>query len=394
MLNNIGFADDSDDELRGQAKFMVFGVGGGGGNAVEHMVQHGIVGVTFVAANTDLQALRTLSVPNKIQLGLQTTKGLGSGGDPEKGRESATNDEEEIRAVLKGHDMLFITAGMGGGTGTGAAPVVARIAKEMEILTVAVVTTPFNFEGKRRMMAARAGLEQLTQYVDAIITIPNEKLLQVYRQLSVKEAFKKADDVLLHAVSGLVKIVDTDDSIIHTDFMDVRTAMTAKGHAMMGVGRASGEDRARQATEKAIRSPLLDDIRLENAKGLLINITAAELMLHESEEISIALESITDLEEGNIFYGFVQDDSMGDDIHVTVIATGLTVDDRPKPASKPASPNAHIPNATAPAGHVSAYGQMQSVHQQYGQSVSREPQAQVTKTPRSVSDYLREQTPK
>ena len=329
-MSKYSIAEDVQAEFNGRARFMVFGVGGGGGNAVAHMVQQGVSGVTFVAANTDLQALNALKVPNKVQL-IGVTSGLGAGGNPEVGRQSAESDEDTIRKTLEGYDMVFITAGMGGGTGTGAAPVVARIAKEAGLLTVAVVTTPFDFEGVRRNQSAKLGLEQLTQYVDAIITIPNQKLLQVYRQLPVKDAFRKADDVLLHAVSGLIQIVDTADNVvIHTDFMDVRTAMTAKGHAMMGIGRASGEDRARQATEKAILSPLLDDVRLENAKGLLVNITAAELIMHEPEEIAKTLETITDLTEGNIFYGFVEDESMGDDIHVTVIATGLTVDDSPR----------------------------------------------------------------
>ncbi|MDO4699302.1 MAG: cell division protein FtsZ [Moraxella sp.] len=330
----------------GRTRFMVFGVGGGGGNAVENMMRQGIGDVTFVVANTDVRALNELNVPNKIQL-LSVSNGLGAGGDPEVGRQAAESDEEKIRAALEGHDMVFITAGMGGGTGTGASPVVARIAKEVGLLTVAVVTTPFSFEGVLRSRAAKAGVEELAQFVDAIITIPNQKLLQVYRQLSVPDAFKKADDVLLYAVSGLIQIVETTENvIIRTDFMDVRKAMTARGHAMMGVGRASGEDRARQATEKAINSPLLDDICIENAKGLLVNIVAKDLIMQEPEEIAQTLGTIADLENGNIFYGFVLDDKMGDDILVTVIATGLTLDERPKVAQPTHSAAQSSPHAT------------------------------------------------
>lgn len=375
-------ADDNSNNY-GKARFIVFGVGGGGGNAVEHMVQEGIHGVTFVAANTDRTALDNLTVPHKIQLG---SEGLGAGGNPEEGRRYAEEDEAEIRATLEGYNMVFITAGMGGGTGTGAAPVVARIAKEMGILTVAVVTTPFKYEGTKRMKSAKEGVSQLTDLVDAIITIPNEKLLKIYKQVSFTDALKKADDVLLHAVSGLVQIVDTSDNvIINTDFRDVRTAMTAKGYAMMGIGRASGDDRARQATEKAIRSPLLDDIRLENAKGLLVNITAAEMMMHEPEEISEVLSSIVDLEDGNIFYGYVQDESMGDEIHVTVIATGLTLDDRPKVAMQAPTQSLH----TTPVGHVSALENQQV----QAQPVVQQPQPAVAPQANKVSvlNYLKSQ---
>lgn len=376
-------ADDNSNNY-GKARFIVFGVGGGGGNAVEHMVQEGIHGVTFVAANTDRTALDNLTVPHKIQLG---SEGLGAGGNPEEGRRYAEEDEAEIRATLEGYNMVFITAGMGGGTGTGAAPVVARIAKEMGILTVAVVTTPFKYEGTKRMKSAKEGVSQLTDLVDAIITIPNEKLLKIYKQVSFTDALKKADDVLLHAVSGLVQIVDTSDNvIINTDFRDVRTAMTAKGYAMMGIGRASGDDRARQATEKAIRSPLLDDIRLENAKGLLVNITAAEMMMHEPEEISEVLSSIVDLEDGNIFYGYVQDESMGDEIHVTVIATGLTLDDRPKVTMQaPPVQSLH----TTPVGHVSALENQQV----QPQPVVQQPQPAVAPQANKVSvlNYLKSQ---
>ena len=331
-MSKYGISNLENDDIvpyNQQAQFLVFGVGGAGGNAVEHMVQQGVNGVTFVCANTDIQALNRLSVPNKIQLGFELTRGLGAGANPEVGRKSAEMDEEAIRNVLAGHDMVFITAGMGGGTGTGAAPVVARLAKDMEILTVAVVTMPFAFEGAKRTIVARSGLEQVLQYVDSIITIPNDKVLDIYGNIGYEEALRRADDVLLHAVNGLVQTVSTTGHI-NTDFNDIRTAMTARGYAMMGVGRASGEGRATKATQMAICSPLLDDLRLENAKGLLVNITSGMLIANEAMEVSKILQDLVDLENGHIFYGFVTDESMGDDIHVTVIATGLTVDDEPK----------------------------------------------------------------
>ncbi|OOR91332.1 cell division protein FtsZ [Moraxella caviae] len=380
-MSKYSMSDDMMFESNGQARFIVFGVGGGGGNAVEHMVQQGVRNVTFICANTDLQALNMLTVPNKMQLGEVTTRGLGAGANPEVGREAAEGDEDQIRAVLEGYDMIFITAGMGGGTGTGAAPVVARIAKEMGILTVAVVTTPFDLEGKKRAMAAKSGIEQLSQYVDSIIIVPNQKLLKVYRQMNLKDAFKRSNDVLLNAVNGLVQIVTTDENtVINTDFNDVRTAMTEKGYAMMGIGRASGEDRAREATEKAIRSPLLDDLRLENAQGLLINVTG-DLMLGELEEVAAIVDSIIDLENGNIFYGAVSDESMGDELQVTVIATGLTLDDSAKPAG------AQSIHQSAPVDHESAL------------SKARQPQAQVqtqaaptrpVAKPISVGTYLQQ----
>lgn len=376
-MSKYGILEDNNQEFDGQARFLVFGVGGGGGNAVEHMVQQGVKGVTFVCANTDRQALDMLTVPNKFQLGAQSNRGLGAGANPEVGRAAAEADEAEIRAILADYDMVFITAGMGGGTGTGAAPVVARIAKDMGILTVAVVTTPFKFEGGKRAKSAKEGIEQLTAHVDSIITIPNEKLQHVYRNLSVRDAFKKADDVLLHGVNGLAQTIRAA-GYMNIDFNDIRTAMTAKGHAMMGIGRASGDDRARQAAEKAIRSPLLDDLRLENAKGLLINITAREVMMSEPVEIAEAVGSITDLDEGNIFYGVVEDDTMGDDIQVTVIATGLTVDERPKIAPRP------MPVMQAdPSQHTSALQQQVTPPPQQPR-----PAVNINKTV-NVSDYLK-----
>ncbi|WP_434353347.1 cell division protein FtsZ [Psychrobacter sp. HD31] len=329
-MSKFTMSDETQEISNGNARFTVIGVGGGGGNAVEHMVKQGVKGVTFVCANTDKQALDTLTAPQKLQLGAESNRGLGAGANPEVGREAAESEEVAIRKLLENTDMVFITAGMGGGTGTGAAPVIARVAKEMEILTVGVVTTPFKFEGGKRMKAAKAGIEQLTNFVDSIITIPNDKVLSVYGNISMQDAFKKADDVLLNAVKGIAETI-TMPGLINIDFEDIQTAMTSRGHAMMGIGRASGDDRARQATIKAIKSPLLDDLRLENAKGLLVNVVASSsLTLSEFHEISEIVSSITDEDEADIFYGSVLDEDMGDDLGITVIATGLSLDERPK----------------------------------------------------------------
>lgn len=318
--------ETSEPQENGKARFTVFGVGGGGGNAVEHMVKSGISGVTFVCANTDRQALDGLSAPHLIQLGADANRGLGAGADPEVGKTAAESDEDNIRQLLTGSDMVFITAGMGGGTGTGASPVIARLAKDMGILTVAVVTTPFSFEGKKRINVAKSGVEALAEHVDSIITIPNDKLLKVYGNISMVEAYKKADDILLNAVQGIADTI-TKPGFINIDFNDIRTAMTARGHAMMGIGRASGDDRARQATEMAIRSPLLDDVVLENAKGLLVNVTAADITLVEYTAVTEVASQITDLDDANMFYGTVIDETMGDELRVTVIATGLSRDE-------------------------------------------------------------------
>lgn len=398
-MSKYTMPDDNQLQNNGQASFTVFGVGGGGGNAVEHMVQQGIRGVTFVCANTDKQALDRLTAPHKLQLGAKTNRGLGAGANPEVGREAAESEEEAIRALLEHADMVFITAGMGGGTGTGAAPVVARIAKEMEVLTVAVVTTPFKFEGGKRIKAAKAGIEQLTNFVDSIITIPNDKLMSVYGNISMQDAFKKADDVLLHAVQGIAETI-ASEGMINIDFNDIRTAMTAKGHAMMGIGRASGDDRARQATEKAIRSPLLDDLRLENAKGLLVNVISSEsLSLDEMSKISIIVEEITDIDDAHIFYGSVIDEKMGDDLHVTVIATGLTLDENA--GQEPEVVEAPVPsvNSTQPVDpnvHTSALNsQKQSQAQMYqdtaGATRANAPQEQAKTKTNSIQDYLKRQ---
>ncbi|MBC7750163.1 MAG: cell division protein FtsZ [Candidatus Saccharibacteria bacterium] len=317
--------DDTPDN-NGTARFTAIGVGGGGGNSIEHMVRSGIKGVTFACANTDRQALDRMSASNRIQLGLQTSRGLGAGADPEVGRQAAQEEHERIRDALQGSDMVFITAGMGGGTGTGAAPVIAEIAKEMGILTVAVVTTPFKFEGKRRSASAERGIEELTQYVDSLITIPNEKLMSVYRNLSVVDAFKRADDVVLSAVRGISDLI-INPGFVNIDFADIRTAMAARGHAMMGIGSGKGDDRARVATEMAIRSPLLDNVLLEGAQGLLVNITGADVKMDEIQAVGDIIEQIAD-ENANIFLGMVIDPDAGDELRITVIATGLSRDDR------------------------------------------------------------------
>lgn len=410
-MTKFSMADNTEEIKHTGARFTVFGLGGGGGNAVEHMVRQGIKNVTFVVANTDRQALDGLSVPNKLQLGAQTNRGLGAGADPKVGREAAESDEDAIRKLLENSDMVFVTAGMGGGTGTGAAPVVARIAKELGILTVAVVTTPFRFEGGRRIKAAQDGIEQLTNFVDSIITIPNDKLMKVYGNISMEEAFKKADDVLMHAVQGLAETIERNGKI-NIDFNDIRTALTAKGHAMMGIGRGSGDDRARQATEKAIRSPLLDDLLLENAKGLLVNVmSSSSLTLDEFSTINEILESITDTDDAHIFYGSVIDEDLGDDLHVTVIATGLTLDNRPKPIQQPnAIPNANSRQTIDPNSHASALSNQRrpasssqshssQSHSPLGngntQIVSGQPQSQPQSQTRprtnSITDYLRSQ---
>lgn len=391
-MSKYTMASNGHDLNNGQARFTVFGVGGGGGNAVEHMVQQGVKGVTFVCANTDKQALDRLTAENKLQLGAQTNRGLGAGANPEVGREAAEQDEDAIRKLLEDSDMVFITAGMGGGTGTGAAPVVARIAKEMEILTVGVVTTPFKFEGGKRIKAAKAGIDALSNFVDSIITIPNDKLLKVYGNISMQDAFKKADDVLMHAVQGIAQTISSE-GVINIDFNDIRTAMTAKGHAMMGIGRASGEDRARQATEKAIRSPLLDDLLLENAKGLIVNVVSSEsVTLDELNEITEVVNDITDIEEANIFIGTVIDEKLGEDLHVTVIATGLTLDDSETPQLMPSASSAHTVDRST---HTSAFHAQQKSQPQPQQpaspgSTTGTSQPAATKT-NSIQDYLKRQ---
>jgi cell division protein FtsZ len=311
------------DTYSQSAVIKVIGVGGGGGNAVEHMVVQSIDGVDFVVANTDSQALKNTSARTVLQLGGNITKGLGAGADPEIGRQAAMEDRERIQEVLDGADMVFITAGMGGGTGTGGAPIVAQIAKEMGILTVAVVTRPFPFEGKKRMDVASDGIDELKGFVDSLITIPNEKLLSVLgKSISLLDAFKAANDVLLGAVQGIAELI-TRPGLINVDFADVRTVMSEMGMAMMGSGRASGEGRAREAAEAAIASPLLEDVNLAGARGILVNVTAGmDMSIGEFEEVGTTVKSFAS-ENATVVVGTVIDPDMQGELRVTVVATGL-----------------------------------------------------------------------
>jgi cell division protein FtsZ len=305
------------------AVIKVIGVGGGGGNAVNHMLGANIEGVDFVCANTDSQAIRACPAKTVLQLGHNVTKGLGAGANPEVGRQSALEDRERIVEVLTGADMVFITAGMGGGTGTGAAPVVAQLAKEMGILTVAVVTKPFPFEGRRRMQVALKGIEELSHHCDSLITIPNEKLITVLgRNATMIQAFRAANDVLLGAVQGIADLI-VRPGLINVDFADVRTVMSEMGLAMMGTGAARGDDRAQAAAEAAIQNPLLDDVNLSGANGILVNITAGpSFTMREFEEIGRTVEEFAS-EDATVVIGTVLDPEIQDDVRVTVVATGL-----------------------------------------------------------------------
>jgi len=311
------------DNYSQEAVIKVVGVGGGGGNAVEHMLQQSIEGVDFIVANTDAQAMKNSSAKTLLQLGSTITKGLGAGADPEIGRQAAMEDRERIQEVLQGADMVFITAGMGGGTGTGGAPIVAQVAKEMGILTVAVVTKPFPFEGKKRMAIALDGTAELKGFVDSLITIPNEKLLSVLgKNITLLDAFKAANDVLLGAVQGIAELI-TRPGLINVDFADVRTVMSEMGMAMMGSGRASGEERAREAAEAAIASPLLEDVNLAGARGILVNVTCGmDLAIGEFEEVGNTVKSFAS-ENATVVVGTVIDPELDGELRVTVVATGL-----------------------------------------------------------------------
>ena len=312
-----------DNAPSSSAVIKVVGVGGGGGNAVNHMVESNIEGVEFICANTDAQALKRVSAKTVLQLGGEITKGLGAGANPEVGRQAALEDRERIAELLNGADMVFITAGMGGGTGTGGAPVVAQVAKELGILTVAVVTRPFPFEGPKRMRAAEEGMKELSEHVDSLITIPNEKLLSVLgKNATLLTAFSAANDVLLGAVQGIAELI-TSPGIINVDFADVRTVMSEMGMAMMGTGGATGENRAREAAEKAIRSPLLEDIDLHGARGILVNITAGpDLSIGEFNDVGATVQEFAS-QEATIVVGTSIDMEMSDELRVTVVAAGL-----------------------------------------------------------------------
>jgi len=311
------------DNIPQNAVIKVVGVGGGGGNAVKHMIASSVEGVDFICANTDAQALTDVVSKTVLQLGTGITKGLGAGANPDVGRQAAMEDRDRIAEVLRGADMVFITAGMGGGTGTGGAPVVAEVARELGILTVAVVTKPFPFEGKKRMAVADVGIKELQQHVDSLITIPNEKLLAVLgKNTSLLSAFKAANDVLLGAVQGIADLI-IRPGMINVDFADVRTVMSEMGAAMMGTGVARGDNRAREAAEAAIRSPLLEDVNLQGARGILVNITAGlDLSLGEFSEVGDTIEEFAS-ENATVVVGTVIDPEMRDELKVTVVATGL-----------------------------------------------------------------------
>lgn len=362
------------------ALIKVIGIGGGGGNAVEHMLRENIEGVHFVAVNTDAQALRNSGAEVTIQIGANITKGLGAGANPDVGREAALENRDEIRQMLAGSDMVFISAGIGGGTGTCAAPVIAEVAKELGILTVAVVTKPFNFEGKKRMSYALQGIDELSKHVDSLITIPNDKLLKVLgRGVSLLDAFKAANNVLMGAVQGIAELI-TRPGLINVDFADVRTVMREMGTAMMGTGSARGDDRAEEAAEKAISSPLLEDIDLAGAKGILVNITAGlDVTMEEFETVGNAVKAFAS-ENATVVVGAVIDPSLEDELRVTVVATGIGNERKPditlvkngqKAVERPMRPMIHET-------HAPRY-EDRMVQQQ---TVNAEPQ------PRSEPDYL------
>lgn len=340
------------EDMLSQAVIKVVGVGGGGGNAVKHMLQNQVEGVEFICANTDAQALKDMQAQTVLQLGSGITKGLGAGANPNVGREAAIEDRERIAEVLQGADMVFVTAGMGGGTGTGAAPVVAEVAKELGILTVAVVTKPFPFEGGRRRKVAEEGLKELSEHVDSLIVIPNEKLLPVLgRDATLLAAFSAANDVLLGAVQGISDLI-IHPGMINVDFADVRTVMSERGMAMMGSGVSSGPNRAVEAAEAAIASPLLEDINLQGARGILVNITGGmDLGLGEFSEVGDVVQQFAS-EDATVVIGSALDEELGDELRVTVVATGLG-------QSAPERPKKVVDNTTTRADGTVDYRQLE-----------------------------------
>jgi cell division protein FtsZ len=343
------------EEVPPAAKIKVIGLGGGGGNAVSRMMAAEFTGVDFIVANTDMQALRASPAPVKIQLGAKLTQGLGAGSNPEVGKGAALEDPETITKLLDGADMVFITAGLGGGTGTGAAPVVASLAKDLGILTVAVVTKPFTFEGRKRLLQAEAGMEELRNTVDTLIAIPNQRLLSVVdRGTPLLEAFRVADTVLQQAVQGISDLILVP-GLVNLDFADVRTIMSGMGMAMMGTGVGKGENRALDATQKAVASPLLDDTSIEGARGILINFTGGpDLSIHEVEEGARIVHEAAH-EEANIIFGAVIDPSLRDEVRITVIATGFTERKQETSPTKVVDlPRAQRPGSSAP-GNAAAW---------------------------------------
>src|SRR2546423_666989 len=329
MSNDSRIRISFNEEARNDAKIKVIGIGGGGGNAVNRMIDAGMEGIEFIVANTDLQALRLSHAPVKLQLGVKLTNGLGAGANPEVGRKAALEDSDKIIEALEGADMVFVTAGLGGGTGTGATPIIASLACEMGALTVAVVTKPFSFEGKRRMTQAEKGIAELMESVDTTIVIPNEKLLAVAENAGFFESFRIADDILRQGVQGISDII-TIPGIINRDFADVKTIMARMGYAVMGTATASGAHRATEAAQKAIASPLLEAGAIDGARGILINITgSASLKLAEVQEACSIIQNAAH-EDANIIFGAVLDEKMKDAVKITVIATGFKDEDRPR----------------------------------------------------------------
>jgi cell division protein FtsZ len=322
MTNDSSIRISFNEEFRNDAKIKVIGVGGGGGNAVNRMIDAGVEGIEFIVANTDLQALRMSHAPVKLQLGVKLTNGLGAGANPEVGRKAALEDSDKIIEALEGADMVFVTTGLGGGTGTGAAPIIASLASEMGALTVAVVTKPFSFEGKRRMSQAERGIQELMDSVDTTIVIPNEKLLSVAQDAGFFESFRVADDILRQGVQGISDII-TIPGIINRDFADVRTIMAGMGYAVMGTATATGQMRATEAAQRAIASPLLEAGAIDGARGILINITgSSSLKLAEVQQACSIIQTAAH-EEANIIFGAVMDEKMKDSVKITVIATGF-----------------------------------------------------------------------
>ncbi len=341
MIELVGSADPG-------ARIKVVGAGGCGGNAINHMIESGLSNVEFIAVNTDAQALANNSAPLRIQIGQELTRGRGTGGNPEVGRKAALEDEDRLRELVTDAEMVFVTAGMGGGTGTGSAPVIARLARECGALTVGVVTKPFEFEGRRRMTQAEQGLHELKAAVDTLITIPNQRLLSITnRNTPLRESFHKADDVLLQAVRGISELV-TVHGLINLDFADVRSIMAEMGLAMMGAACAAGENRATEAAQRAISSPLLEDMSIKGARGLLINVTGGtDLALHEVNEAASLIHEEAH-EDANIIFGAVIDDTIGDEIRVTVIATGFGEQDAGYPRYSPSGAPVTAPVLSAP----------------------------------------------
>lgn len=376
------------DTYSQNAVIKVIGVGGGGGNAVEHMLSGNIEGVEFICANTDAQALKNSSARTILQLGTDVTKGLGAGANPEIGQQAALEDRERIMSVLEGTDMVFVTAGMGGGTGTGAAPVVAQVAKELGILTVAVVTRPFPFEGRKRALVADEGIKELTQHVDSLIVIPNEKLMSVLgRDASLLDAFKAANNVLYSAVQGISELI-TRPGLINVDFADVTTVMLEMGMAMMGSGRAKGEGRARKAAMDAISSPLLEDIDLSGARGILVNMTAGlDLTIGEFEEMGDVVREFAS-DNATVVVGTVLDPEMQDELRVTVIATGVGPAVKPQSERPPVKMVPTIPEKVVKSGDYKEFDKPTVTRLQQGQTAEKADNLNVDAPEAQSGDYL------